>query len=221
MQVLGYTATWPTECFIAGGCGKRVFAHTNGFGDFVLFDKLGWPWPIHHCYEDRFVLGGLQNSRRTVDIREDRIDEYRRTQVPTTLPQRKVAGSEIRAVDPLTAIGRGDILVAGYVQDYFERRADKLAAKMGTLGHQTLNRVLGTARSQLTIVTTEFKSYTLFADLRDVVVRRKDMVLARIRAVRAVGIRDVPAVFLADEIILVHGMNGATGLRQSPTRRQT
>ena len=221
MQILGYTATWPTTCFIGGGCGKRVFAHTNGFGDFVLFDKLGWPWQVHDCYENRFIIGGSQNSPRMISIREDRFDEYRRTQVPTSLPQRKIAASEIRAVDPVAAVDKGEIVVVGYVQDYFERRADKLAEKMGTLGQQILSRVLGTLRSQLTIVTTEFKSFTVFADLRNVVVRPRDMVVARIRAVRAVGIRDVPAVFLADDITLVHGMNGATGSRQNPTRRQT
>jgi hypothetical protein len=156
-----------------------------------------------------------------ISIREDRFDEYRRTQVPTSLPQRKIAASEIRAVDPVAAVDKGEIVVVGYVQDYFERRADKLAEKMGTLGQQILSRVLGTLRSQLTIVTTEFKSFTVFADLRNVVVRPRDMVVARIRAVRAVGIRDVPAVFLADDITLVHGMNGATGSRQNPTRRQT
>src|SRR5258706_6279701 len=56
MQALGYARTWKTLCFINGGCGEEVFAHTNGFGDFVLFYRLGWPWPIHDCYLDRFCL---------------------------------------------------------------------------------------------------------------------------------------------------------------------
>ena len=41
MKSLGYSSTWATTCFINGGCGAKVFAHTNGRGDFVLFDELG------------------------------------------------------------------------------------------------------------------------------------------------------------------------------------
>jgi hypothetical protein len=29
-----------------------VFFHTNGFGDCVVFDDLGWPWPVHPCWEE-------------------------------------------------------------------------------------------------------------------------------------------------------------------------
>lgn len=48
MRALGHSLTWPTKCFL--GCDQRVYAHTNGYGDFVLLDSLGWPWPIHACY---------------------------------------------------------------------------------------------------------------------------------------------------------------------------
>ena len=43
MEVLGYPLTYLTTCFISGGCGDDVWAHTNGYGDFVLFDDLGQP----------------------------------------------------------------------------------------------------------------------------------------------------------------------------------
>jgi len=42
MKAIGYSSTWVTSCFINGGCGVRFFAHTNGYGDFVLLDELGW-----------------------------------------------------------------------------------------------------------------------------------------------------------------------------------
>lgn len=41
--------TYPTTCW---WCGTDVFFHTNGNGDAVLFDSLGWPWQIHSCWED-------------------------------------------------------------------------------------------------------------------------------------------------------------------------
>jgi hypothetical protein len=78
MQVLGYARTWKTVCFINGGyggCGEHVFAHTNGFGDFVLFDSLGWPWPIHECYLDRFCQSS-STSTNSYAIRADAIAEY-------------------------------------------------------------------------------------------------------------------------------------------------
>lgn len=41
-------STKPTKCW---WCRGPVYFHTNGFGDCVLFDELGWPWPIHSCWE--------------------------------------------------------------------------------------------------------------------------------------------------------------------------
>lgn len=33
-------------------CGESVFYHTNGYGDCVLFDSLGYPWKVHACWQD-------------------------------------------------------------------------------------------------------------------------------------------------------------------------
>jgi hypothetical protein len=41
--------TYPTKCW---WCGDTVFYHTNGFGDSVLFDSLGFPWRVHSCWEN-------------------------------------------------------------------------------------------------------------------------------------------------------------------------
>lgn len=41
--------TYSTNCW---WCGAIVFYHTNGYGDSVLFDSLGWPWEIHSCWEN-------------------------------------------------------------------------------------------------------------------------------------------------------------------------
>lgn len=57
----------------------------------------------------------------------------------------------------------------------------------------------------ITIITSEFESFTAFADLQSVVVQKKDIVAARLRAVRILGLRDRKAVFLATDLLLVRG----------------
>jgi hypothetical protein len=133
------------------------------------------------------------------------LSEYRAAGPAASQERHQVNLSQIAAVNRMTLLKQGDLIVAGYIQDYIERRANKIAAKMGTVGQRLLGRLLEEHLSQLTIVTTEFKSYTVLADLQNTVVTRKDMVLARIRAIRAVGIREVPAIFLADEVKLIRG----------------
>lgn len=39
--------TYPTKCW---WCGQNVYFHSNGYGDAVLFDSLGWPWSVHRCW---------------------------------------------------------------------------------------------------------------------------------------------------------------------------
>ena len=58
MKVLRHPLTWVTQCFINAKCSAVVWGHTNGYGDFVLLDNLGWPWPVHDCYLRRDQLGG-------------------------------------------------------------------------------------------------------------------------------------------------------------------
>lgn len=43
---LGEPLTHPVRCTI---CGALIYFHTNGNGDVVFFDELGWPWPKHGC----------------------------------------------------------------------------------------------------------------------------------------------------------------------------
>ncbi len=50
-RTLASPLTYPTYCW---WCGAEVFFHTNGNGDCVLFDPpLGWPWPVHQCWQAR------------------------------------------------------------------------------------------------------------------------------------------------------------------------
>jgi hypothetical protein len=41
--------TYSTNC---RWCGDQVFYHTNGYGDSVLFDSLGYPWEVHDCWQE-------------------------------------------------------------------------------------------------------------------------------------------------------------------------
>jgi hypothetical protein len=44
----GDGSTHPAVCW---WCGDEVFFHTNGNGDFVMFDSLGTPWEIHASWQ--------------------------------------------------------------------------------------------------------------------------------------------------------------------------
>jgi hypothetical protein len=56
----GEPLTHPTLCAI---CGEEIFFHTNGNGDVVFFDELGWPWPKHRCLsnDDKIKLASRSN----------------------------------------------------------------------------------------------------------------------------------------------------------------
>ena len=43
------TKTFPMSC---KGCGSRIFFFQCDHDSRVLFDELGWPWPIHDCLND-------------------------------------------------------------------------------------------------------------------------------------------------------------------------
>ena len=202
MQVLGHARTWKTFCFINGGCGDEVFAHTNGFGDFVLFDRLGWPWPVHDCYLDRFCQP-LGNSTNIYEIRADAIAEYRKADEKVPIVASKRTTRDIRRIIAADHLKDPEKIVFGYVQAYIENHAERLFQGVGTLGHKHLQAILAGNRSQLTIVTSEFESYTAYADLRNVVVRKKDMVAARLKAVKVLGVAGTSAIFICDEVLLV------------------
>jgi hypothetical protein len=204
MQVLGYACTWKTNCFINGGCGEEVFAHTNGFGDFVLFDSLGLPWPVHDCYLDRFCQSAGTTSNR-YEIRADAMAEYRKTDEKVPIIISRKSTRDIRRMVARDHLREPDKIVFGYVQDYIENHAERLFRGVGTLGHKHLQATLANNRSQLTIVTSDFESYTAYADLRNVVVRKKDMVAARLKAMKVLGIAGTDAIFICDEVLLVRG----------------
>jgi hypothetical protein len=172
VRATGYPITWPTTCFIDGGCGKSVFAHTNGDGDFVLFDSLGWPWPVHDCYARQY-----EENDRIPGLAPTVYREYRNTQA--IVPPRP--SKDIVRMTPM--VGGAIVDILGRVQDYVENAAAKRIAKTGALGQQQMIRKLGARNSQLTIVTDGLQSFTAFGDLRDIVLSRGMIVAGRLRAI--------------------------------------
>ena len=52
VAALNATKKSKTNKTLCWWCGEPVFYHTNGYGDHVLFDSLGYPWEIHQCWID-------------------------------------------------------------------------------------------------------------------------------------------------------------------------
>jgi hypothetical protein len=109
MRSLGYPTTWVTNCFINGGCGARVFAHTKGHGDFVLLDELGRPWPVHYCYLNRFCKdsavwkgqpGRLSSSLESLLEAARGTDEYREMTKSSALRIDSSSRRDISRVEP-------------------------------------------------------------------------------------------------------------------------
>lgn len=91
--------TYPTKCW---WCGQEVFFHTNGFGDAVLFDSLGWPWEVHSCWH---VHSGnpapaIEATGRTMVEWGIAVDDYFKFDRP--IAQRR---------------GATDVLISGFVAD--------------------------------------------------------------------------------------------------------
>lgn len=201
MRALGYPKTWPTTCFLRPNeCQQSVFGHTNGFGDFVMFDELGWPWPVHSCYEERYVIWRSAECKNTVALEISR--EAAKLEISQVFPSVPVKSQNITKVDPKEFVGQGEIVVFGYVQEYHERQALQVMAKLGTFGQQVLRNALQRRLSQLTIVTDDFRSLTVFADLSNIVVQRTNVIAATIRAISVPGIRNLNAFLIADHIMI-------------------
>jgi hypothetical protein len=56
--------TFKTKCWY---CGHEVYYHTNGYGDCVLFDNLGYPWQVHYCWRTYCgSKGACENSSSAI-----------------------------------------------------------------------------------------------------------------------------------------------------------
>jgi hypothetical protein len=134
--------TYPTICT---ECDKVVFAHSNGFRDFVLFDPpLGPPWKVHGCYlarnlkrvspEEVFREGLLQESL-------DASCNMNGCNVITSVTPSKVNMVSTRSM-PLTlaAILHGST-AASFVEVDYWRRTEIRAGKMVWVLKDSMERI--------------------------------------------------------------------------------
>lgn len=191
--------TWPTSCFIGEdniGCGAPTFAHTNGDGDFVLFDRLGSPWPIHQCYRNRESL--LSGGKRWTSYFD--ID-------PPKPKKSWKSASDIQRVDPATFSSRSIFHVVGYLQDHHLKRRDQLFKTVGNLGKKAILRVLEMYPDQLTVIVGDpdagLQSFTAFGKLRKPGLQKKGMIAATLRSVSVMIPKYGTRVFVADDITVL------------------
>ena len=200
MDVIGHPLTYRTTCFINGRCGDAVYAHTNGNGDFVLFNSLGWPWPVHQCFLDRFCASnGERASTPTSDVYTDQElllelarqnSEYKEAVRQASEDRRKIPQRNIQRVAPETCQSKA-LSVVGFVQSIVEGHAERFIQGARGMGEQVIIRTLGNRLSQITIVDSDFCSYTAFVDLRNVVLSKGATVKAMFCRTWVLGLNDV------------------------------
>lgn len=174
MEALGHSLTWNTTCFIGDGCGATVFGHTNGYGDFVLFDELMPPWPVHDCYLRRFELSVRSNAFKIQQTRE----------FPVSLTGVARLPEYFEPLEAIAARWAQSFSVVATVVDVFESLAEwrKELRKERVFGDRSVlmyNQAQNN-RSVIRLFTGESKEYYALIDLKKFRVRFKDVVAARL-----------------------------------------
>jgi len=216
MKEIGYPLTWTTHCFLLNGCGAKVFAHTNGGGDFVLFDELGPPWPVRECYLHRIrkswaldehsgssfdeILSRVRAQRDTLPaIEAEEREPHRQYELPVIkLEQEAQRQYEREApmgphlIEPVSAIeylSNGNFKIVGYVQSIVENavqhQIEKLRRRIGgssTLAERQLTKIMGGRGTQITIVDRNFRSFTVFANVSNMVLSISDSLVLTLKA---------------------------------------
>jgi hypothetical protein len=204
MKALGYPVTWRTRCFISGGCGQTVFAHTNGYGDFVLFDRLGYPWLIHGCYSLRFLEQEYESisERRIIP---QALNQYRKAEDPNPqAPKPKpiiLEPNNIKKIFPIRYAEKKNIEITGYIQDHFKKHAEKEMAKMMALQKREFIDKIDKRLDQITIVSSELKSYTAYINLDRGKIKNKDIIAARLQT-RKLILSPGDYIFLCDDFVI-------------------
>ena len=210
--------THPTRC---RDCGADVFFHTNGFGDAVLFDELGWPWPVHECWRmyvaDKSTDEELGPSRRpgsdlkSLERREFRLQGFR-SGITVTTEQRPQYDESVRAyeseratlgddaiarVEPKNFVGVVLDEIVGVVQVVLRKHRLPEHAKSG-IGRSVWARAVGNRPGQMTVIDFDYNSYTFrVADSDAQGVRSGDLVKVSLNAVEVTGIGQF---FLCDRL---------------------
>ena len=119
--------TYTTACW---WCGVDVYYHTNGYGDSVLFDFLGYPWRVHSCWRDywtekkaiRKLLGSNTVSPKILQ----RIEQYESSSYFSTYRLLLEQPSCCESNDSRMAILSGTIRQINFIPD-----ESSVAHKMG------------------------------------------------------------------------------------------
>jgi hypothetical protein len=193
MKKLGYRLTWPTTCFL--GCPAKVWAHTNGDGDFVLLDSLGSPWRIHPCYEIRPIV----RDGQLCDLElSDQLEQLLANLDAAKRDRSFRRPAHVNVVDPAEWLG-GPFVRMGLVEFYREKRLEQFTKNTPAAELARIKRIFGERKSELAIVDRNGNLFSFFADLRDTVISAGDLVEAEIGACR-IPIKRLGCVFLCHKL---------------------
>jgi hypothetical protein len=172
MEVLGRPLTWRTSCFIDPECGAEVFGHTNGHGDFVLLDELGFPWPVHACYLRRFELSPRANILKIRATRETYPTlEFRGRHWDQVILIQATADRYWEDVDVVATVT--------HVEESFISRPQfrTLTPHVKARLHDQIHR----SRAAITLVTGDGEEYLALIDLQAHRVRFNDVIAATLK----------------------------------------
>lgn len=212
MQVLGASLTYRTTC---RSCNAAVWFHTNGNGDAVFFDDLGWPWAVHSCYLNRLPGSGQPGYG---PYRAYMVQKYgappkaapkrshaQIAKAATPAPKAQIrnpAGQtfDIVRCDP-ELYTRKRLDVVGFVQESHEDRSVARLAPSGSIAHGMLHKVMGDGHySQVTIIDGDLVSYTFRIPLPNVNLKAGEMITVVLERTVIPGL---PAFYLCRSLSLV------------------
>lgn len=188
MKELGYAFTWKTHCFISGGCGQvGLFGHTNGSGDFVLFDSLGWPWPVHDCYARRY---DLDPNSAVVHVRGVRAES-----VPGAFARRWESITTVSADIEKHSKTFSVIGTITHVDKGFLGRTPGFR-NLGSVPKKAIEETFESCRDFVVVAAGDGFEYGCFVDLKRTPVRFRDTVAIKMKAVRLLN----QAVFISRSV---------------------
>ena len=123
------------------------------------------------------------------------LDVARRNQAYKEAARQASLDSNRRPIQQIVKMNAASTLdpirICGYVQDIVEKRGAKLVRQKGALGQRLISKALGHRETQLTIITSNFESYTAFADVSQTVLARGSTVVAVLKPTDIVGLGTV------------------------------
>jgi hypothetical protein len=192
VKKLGYKLTWRTTCFLR--CDSPVWAHTEGNGDYVLFDSLGAPWEIHPCYRDRSA--GVLSFELDEELEQLLADL---DDVGGPRPFRRPIHTSVAYASEWLG---GPFVRRGLVEFYREKRLEHFVRNTPSAELADIESIFGNRKSELAMVDRNGNLFAIFADLHDTVIAPGALVEVEISACR-VPIKKLGCVFLCHSLRIV------------------